>query len=85
LAQAASGGVGSLAVQLAKWKGAYVFATSSGKNRTFVQSIGADEVIDYRSVRFQDVVKDVNVVFDAIGGYAQENSLIIIWPIFGWA
>ena len=78
LIHAASGGVGSLAVQLAKWKGATVFATSSGKNSAFVQSLGADEVIDYRSVRFQDVVKDVDVVFDTIGGDVQENSWSVL-------
>jgi len=78
LIHAASGGVGSLAVQLAKWKGAYVFATSSGKNSAFVRSLGADEVIDYRSVRFQDVVRDVDVVFDTIGGDVQQASWSVL-------
>ena len=74
LIHAASGGVGSVAVQLAKWKGTTVFATSSGKNSAFVRSLEADEVIAYRSVRFQDVVKDVDVVFVTIGDDVQENS-----------
>ena len=78
LIHAASGGVGSLAVQLAKWKGANVIATSSEKNKSFVKSLGADKIIDYRSVRFQDVVKDVDVVFDTIGGETQENSWVVL-------
>jgi NADPH:quinone reductase-like Zn-dependent oxidoreductase len=78
LIHAASGGVGSLAVQLAKWKGAYVFATSSKKNRAFVNSLGADEVIDYRNVKFQDVANNVDVVFDTIGGQVQEDSWSVL-------
>jgi NADPH:quinone reductase-like Zn-dependent oxidoreductase len=78
LIHAASGGVGSLAVQLAKWKGANVFATTSEKNRTFVKSLGADEIIDYRNVKFQDVVNNVDVVFDTIGGQVQEVSWSVL-------
>lgn len=74
LIHAASGGVGSIAVQLAKSRGAYVIATTSEKNRALVQSIGADEVIDYRAQRFQDVVRDVDAVLDTMGGAVQEAS-----------
>ncbi|MGK7873491.1 MAG: NADP-dependent oxidoreductase [Xenococcaceae cyanobacterium] len=78
LIHAASGGVGSLAVQLAKWKKAYVIATSSERNRAFVKALGADEIIDYRSVRFKDVVSNVDVVFDTIGGQVQEDSWSVL-------
>ncbi len=80
LIHAASGGVGSLAVQLAKWKGARVIATTSERNRALVESLGADEVIDYRSVKFQDVVRDVDVVFDTMGGQVQEDSWSTLKP-----
>jgi NADPH:quinone reductase-like Zn-dependent oxidoreductase len=78
LIHAASGGVGSMAVQLAKAKGAYVIGTASARNVDFVKSLGADEVIDYTSVKFEDVVKDVDVVFDLLGGETQERSLAVL-------
>ena len=78
LIHAASGGVGSLAVQLAKWKKAHVIATTSERNRDFVKSLGADEVIDYRSVNFKNVVKAVDVVFDTMGGQVQDDSLAVL-------
>jgi NADPH:quinone reductase-like Zn-dependent oxidoreductase len=65
---AASGGVGTFAVQLAKWKGAYVIATTSSRNAHLVQEIGADEVIDYHKARFEEVVSDIDVILDATGG-----------------
>lgn len=74
LVHGASGGVGSSAVQLAKWKDAYVIGTSSGRNSDFVRQLGADEVIDYQSVRFEEVVKDIDVVLDTIGGETQDRS-----------
>ncbi len=74
LIHAASGGVGSLAVQLAKWRGARVIATTSAVNRPMVESLGADEVIDYRTTSFQQLVRDADVVFDTIGGQVQEDS-----------
>jgi NADPH:quinone reductase-like Zn-dependent oxidoreductase len=77
LIHAGSGGVGSLAVQLAKSRGAFVIATTSGRNRAFVESLGADEVIDYRAESFADVVQDVDAVFDTIGGEVQDAS----WPV----
>lgn len=80
LIHAASGGVGSLAVQLAKWKKAHVIATTSERNRTLVNSLGADEVIDYRSINFKDVVRDVDVVFDTLGGQVQEDSWSVLKP-----
>jgi NADPH:quinone reductase-like Zn-dependent oxidoreductase len=74
LIHAASGGVGTYAVQFAKWKGAHVIGTASSKHLDFVRTMGADEVVDYRSTRFEDVVRDVDVVFDTIGGETQSRS-----------
>ena len=78
LIHAASGGVGSFAVQLAKWKGAYVFGTASGNNLSFLKELGVDEPIDYKKTRFEDVVHDVDVVFDTIGGETQQRSFGVL-------
>jgi NADPH:quinone reductase-like Zn-dependent oxidoreductase len=64
----ASGGVGSLAVQLAKAKGAYVIGLASGRNEEFVRGLGTDEFVDYTKQNFEKVVKNVDVVLDAVGG-----------------
>jgi NADPH:quinone reductase-like Zn-dependent oxidoreductase len=74
LIHAAAGGVGSFAVQLAKWKGAHVIGTASGKNLAFLRELGVDEPLDYEKVRFEDVVRGVDVVFDTLGGDTQERS-----------
>jgi NADPH:quinone reductase-like Zn-dependent oxidoreductase len=74
LIHGAAGGVGSYAVQLAKWRGAHVIATASAQNHEYLRGLGADEVVDYRSVRFEVVVQGVDVVFDTIGGDTQERS-----------
>jgi len=74
LIHAAAGGVGSLAVQLAKIQGAYVIGTASADNQAFLQELGTDECIDYRSTRFDEVVKDVDLVFDTLGGEVQARS-----------
>lgn len=71
---AAAGGVGHMAVQLAKWKGARVIGTASAGNIEFLRGLGADEVIDYRTTRFENVVKDVDVVLDTLSGEVQERS-----------
>ena len=78
LIHAAAGGVGSFAVQLAKWKGAYVIGTSSEENIGFLFDLGADEALDYKTVKFEDRLKDVDLVFDLIGGDTQQRSLKII-------
>ena len=70
----ASGGVGSMAVQLAKSKGAIVIGTASGKNEQFVRDLGADEFIDYTRQPFEEVVKDVDVVFDTVGSDTLERA-----------
>jgi NADPH:quinone reductase-like Zn-dependent oxidoreductase len=74
LIHGAAGGVGGFAVQFAKMKGAHVIGTASSPNAGFVRELGADEVIDYRATRFEDVVGDVDVVFDTIGGDTQDRS-----------
>jgi len=74
LIHAAAGGVGSFAVQFAKWKGAYVIGTASKNNLEWLKSIGADETIDYNVVKFEDVVHDMDVVLDTIGGETQNRS-----------
>jgi NADPH:quinone reductase and related Zn-dependent oxidoreductases len=74
LIHAAAGGVGSFAVQLAKWKGAHVIGTASKRNQDVVRNLGADETIDYQTTRFEDVVHDADVVFDTIGGDTQKRS-----------
>jgi NADPH:quinone reductase-like Zn-dependent oxidoreductase len=65
LIQGASGGVGSFAVQFAKAKGAYVIGTASAGNLDYLRELGADEVIDYRSQQFEELVRDVDVVLEA--------------------
>lgn len=65
LIQGASGGVGSFAVQFAKARGAYVIGTASAGNLDYLKQLGADEVIDYKNQSFEDVVQDLDVVFDA--------------------
>ncbi|WP_246504765.1 NADP-dependent oxidoreductase [Microvirga antarctica] len=68
LVTSSSGGVGSLAVQLAKAEGAHVTAMASGRNEDYVRSLGADVFIDYTAQPFEQVVKDMDVVFDTVGG-----------------
>jgi NADPH:quinone reductase-like Zn-dependent oxidoreductase len=74
LIHAAAGGVGSLAVQFAKWRDAYVIGTASVSNEHYLRELGVDEFIDYNDTRFEDLVKDVDVALDTIGGDTQERS-----------
>ncbi len=78
LIHAAAGGVGNFAVQFAKAKGAYVIGTASGKNHAFLRELGVDEAVDYQTTRFEDVVRDVDVVLDTIGGDTQERSFKVL-------
>lgn len=78
LIHAAAGGCGSFAVQLAKVCGAYVIGTSSAVNIDFLKSLGADVCIDYNKTRFEEVVNDVDVVFDLVGAETQERSWRIL-------
>ena len=74
LVHGAAGGVGSFAVQVARHKKAHVIATASKTNADFVMTLGADEVIDYRTTPFETVVRDVEVVFDTVGGDTRDRS-----------
>jgi NADPH:quinone reductase-like Zn-dependent oxidoreductase len=69
-----SGGVGHFAIQFGKAKGAHVTTTVSAQHMDFVRRLGADEVIDYQAQRFEEVVHEVDVVFDLVGGEIQDRS-----------
>ncbi|MEU2356231.1 NADP-dependent oxidoreductase [Streptomyces misionensis] len=68
LVNGAAGGVGHLALQLAKWKGARVIAVASGAHETFLTGLGADEFIDYTKSRPEELVRDADLVLDTVGG-----------------
>lgn len=68
LVNGAAGGVGHVAVQLAKWQGAHVIAVASGAHEAFLRGLGADEFIDYTQTPAEDVVRDVDVVLDTLSG-----------------
>ncbi|MFI8423491.1 NADP-dependent oxidoreductase [Streptomyces sp. NPDC085479] len=78
LVHAAAGGVGHFAVQIAKARGAYVIGTASAAKHDLVRELGADEVIDYREARFEDVVTGVDVVLDGLGGETARRSLTVL-------
>ncbi len=79
LIHAAAGGVGAFAVQFAKWKGAHVAGTASGRNQDFLRELGVDLPIDYETTRFEDVVHDVDVVLDTLAGETRSRS----WKVLG--
>jgi len=78
LIHAGSGGVGSIAIQLAKHLGATVATTTSGKNTRWVRELGADIIIDYKTMDFEQELKDYDVVLDTQGGKTLEKSLSVI-------
>ncbi|MFJ8630539.1 NADP-dependent oxidoreductase [Streptomyces sp. NPDC093568] len=80
LIHAAAGGVGHVAVQIAKARGAYVIGTASAGKHDFLREIGVDEPIDYRETDFVEAVKDVDVVLDTIGGDNATRSLRVLRP-----
>jgi NADPH:quinone reductase-like Zn-dependent oxidoreductase len=69
-----AGGVGSFAIQLARWKGAFITATASGRNQEFLHNLGADLTIDYEKSRFDRLVCDADLVFDTVGGDTLRRS-----------
>jgi alcohol dehydrogenase len=73
-----AGGIGSIAIQLAKNLGAHVATTVSTDDKQFVQKIGADEVIDYRTQTFEDIVHDYDAVFDTVGGDTYTSSFKVL-------
>jgi NADPH:quinone reductase-like Zn-dependent oxidoreductase len=80
LIHGAAGGVGGFAVQIARWHGAYVVGTASAESRDFVLGLGANEVIDYQNVQFEEAVRDMDVVLDTIGGDTRERSWQVLKP-----
>lgn len=75
LIHGAAGGVGNFALQFAKWKGACVIGTASENNLDFLRQLGANEVIDYKNQRFEDVVRDIDVVFDCVGAAGGDTQI----------
>ncbi|UOQ75205.1 NADP-dependent oxidoreductase [Hymenobacter cellulosilyticus] len=88
LVNGAAGGVGHLAVQLAKWQGAYVIAVASAKQEALLKELGADEFIDYTKTPAEDVVKDVDLVLDTLSGPTTSRFLRVLkrggalFPVF---
>lgn len=80
LVHGGGGGVGHVAIQIAKALGAQVLTTTGAGKREFVEALGADEVIDYRAVDFTEAVRDVDVVLDTIGGDTAARSLDVLRP-----
>src|SRR2546425_1090902 len=80
LIQGAAGGVGTFAVQFAHIRGAQVIGTASKRNTAFLKELGADEVVDYSSARFEDVIRGVDAVIDTIGGETLDRSWGVLRP-----
>jgi NADPH:quinone reductase-like Zn-dependent oxidoreductase len=78
LIHAGSGGVGTLAIQIAKHLGAFVATTTSGPNAEMVKNLGADVVIDYKSQNFEEEIKDYDVVLDMMGGDIMDRSFKVL-------
>ena len=77
---AGAGGIGTFAIQLAKHLGARVATTTSAGNTGFVRDLGADEVIDYKTQKIEDVLRDYDAVLDTVGGESLEKSFRILRP-----
>ena len=73
-----SGGIGSIAIQLAKHLGAYIATTVSTKDEQFVQELGANQVIDYKTESFEDILHDYDAVFDTVGGDTYKRSFKVL-------
>jgi alcohol dehydrogenase len=73
-----AGGIGSIAIQLAKHNGAYVSTTVNVNDKQFVQELGADQIIDYNSQKFEDLLHDYDAVFDTIGGDTYKRSFKVL-------
>ncbi len=80
-----AGGIGSLAIQIAKHLGAHVITTVSAQDREFARELGADETIDYRAESFTDLVRDCDAVLDTVGGDVTKDSLRVLRPGGGLA
>lgn len=73
-----AGNVGAYAVQLARRAGARIFATAAAEDTSFVRELGADTVIDFQAERFEDVVREADVVLDLVGGETQRRSFKVL-------
>jgi NADPH:quinone reductase-like Zn-dependent oxidoreductase len=78
LIHAAAGGVGHLAVQIAKWKGAHVIGTASSANLDFLRALGVDEAVDYTVSRFEEAIEPVDMVLDTVGGEILNRSFRVV-------
>lgn len=78
LVHGGAGGVGSMVVQMAKARGAYVVATASERNHDYLRGLGADQVIDYTRTRFEDVARDIDIVVDTVGGDTLARSPAVL-------
>ncbi len=83
LIHAGAGGVGTYAIQFAKEAGAYVITTASEKNHKLLKKLGADEIIDYHTTNFSEVLTDVDLVIDTMGGDIQKSSYSVLKPNTG--
>lgn len=75
-----AGGVGSAAVQIAKARGAYVIATASPSHNELLRSLGADEVLDYHRVRFEEKLKDIDIVLNTVDAETAARSIAVVRP-----
>ncbi len=73
-----SGGIGSIAIQIAKHLGAYVATTATGDGIEYVKNLGADEVVDYKSENFDEVLSDFDAVFDTVAGETYDRSFKVL-------
>jgi NADPH:quinone reductase-like Zn-dependent oxidoreductase len=80
LVHGAAGGVGGFAVQLARWRGAFVAGTASTANLEAARGLGADQLVDHSRERFEDLVEPVDLVFDTAGGDRLERSAAVVRP-----
>jgi NADPH:quinone reductase-like Zn-dependent oxidoreductase len=80
LIHGAAGGVGHFAVQFARASDATVYASCSGDDVDFVRGLGADEAIDYRNQKIEDIAHDVDVLFDLVAGETQDRSWMRVRP-----
>ncbi|MCW8885428.1 MAG: NADP-dependent oxidoreductase, partial [Motiliproteus sp.] len=80
LVLAAAGGVGHLAVQLAKWKGAWVAGTASSANHQYLKQLGCDQLIDYHREQAADQLSDIDVIIDCVGGQTAIEALSCLKP-----
>ncbi len=74
---AGAGGVGTYAIQLAKAAGAYVITTASPRNHELLQKLGADEIIDYHTTDFEEVLQDIDLVFDTMGATPKKSFTVL--------